>query len=230
VAGKTRDRSGCCRTLHPDLAGVGGAPPSSTPALRGERDRLSQEGGEGTSYLPLVLGCAIGLLAGLSVRPGAYAHRSPTEGGGDCAQFQFDVPAELAGAMANPVRTVVTLRERAVMDVVSPSRQALTVALHRAGHVQGTAGPKSGGPLPGSHAGLLSAAVPRDGVYRVSVAAPLWMKVFEGQTRVHSQAFEMQTGCDRTFKSFTYRLRAGVTYWIELSSDQQEITLAITPE
>ncbi|MFM8551019.1 MAG: hypothetical protein ACKOCD_01700 [Nitrospiraceae bacterium] len=181
----------------------------------------------------MVLCCAIGLLAGLSARPDAYAHRSLSEGGGDCSQFQFDVPADLAGAMANPARTVVTLRERTVTDIVSPSKQALTVVLHRAGHVHGTAGSmsaKSEGMLSGAHAGLLSVAVPQDGAYRVSVAAPLWIKVFEGQTRVHSQTFEIQMGCDRTFKSFTYRLRAGMTYWVELSSDQREIILAITPE
>ncbi|MDE3225932.1 MAG: hypothetical protein KGN30_11025 [Nitrospirota bacterium] len=182
------------------------------------------------SHVQSVLCCVIGLLAGFSVRPDAYAHRSPSDAGGECSQFQFDMPADVAGAMANPARTVVTLRERDVMALVSPSGQALKVALHRAGHVHGASGPTAGGRLPGSYAGLLSVAVPQDGDYRVSVAASLWLKVFEGRTRVSSRAFDVQMGCGRTFKSFTYRLRAGVTYWIELSSDQQELILAMTPE
>lgn len=53
-------------------------------------------------------------------------------GGEDCERFQFDVPAELAGAMANPVRTVVTLRERACVTYwieLSSDQQAITLAI-----------------------------------------------------------------------------------------------------
>lgn len=171
----------------------------------------------------------LGVVAGLGFGLDGHAHRVPSDRE-DCSQFQFDMPRQVAEAMANPARKVTTGQDRNAKNLLQPSSQALTVALHRAGRVEGAAKADPGVSLPGAYSGLLPVTVPRDGLYRVSATAPLWLKVFTGQTRVRSDRFELQTGCDRTFKSFTYRLRAGASYWVELSSDQREIILAITPE
>lgn len=132
--------------------------------------------------------------------------------------------------MEGPALTLAALADRGAMASLSPALQALSVVLHPAERVHIPVVPKSGGEPQEAYAGLLVFSVPKDGAYRISSNSPILFKVVGSRGTVGSHAFEIRSGCGKIFKSFTFQLQAGATYWLELAANIREAKVVISPE
>jgi len=86
-------------------------------------------------------------------------------------------------------------------------------------------------PKPDSFGGIPDFEVPKDGLYRVSAGAPVWIDVVETATgqNVQSPSFEMQTKSDIR-KCVVFQLRTGVQYTLQISgSKTAAASVLITP-
>lgn len=71
-----------------------------------------------------------------------------------------------------------------------------------------------------TYAGLVALKVPTDGIYRISAGEKVWFDLINANTRkrVESTQFEMQTRCNKIFKTVTFALQADKTYYLQISS------------
>jgi hypothetical protein len=86
-------------------------------------------------------------------------------------------------------------------------------------------------PKPDSFGGLPAFQVPKDGLFRVSAGAPVWIDIVETDTgrNIPSSGFEMQANSDLR-KCVAYPLRAGVRYTLQISGSKgASASLLITP-
>ena len=105
------------------------------------------------------------------------------------------------------------------------------MTLHPAERVSLPAKPAEGPEATASFAGLVPISVPRDGVYRISVSTHLWFELLNGDTKLQRIRLEPRLHCGAVQKSLGFPLKAGVTYWLQLSgSKTQEVHVVITAE
>lgn len=146
----------------------------------------------------------------------AEASRPLEEMRGGCDNYAWDVRSELA-AMDRPTTSLTAGQDRAAAAAISIGARAYEVRLIRLEQVIRLTEPHSRRQSAGHYAGLLTFTVPHDGVYRISVAGPIWLEVVSETGPVVSQSFEMQTGCPKIFKSVAFTLHAAGRYWLQLS-------------
>ena len=71
----------------------------------------------------------------------------------------------------------------------------------------------------GSKAGVFKLAVSEAGTYRISLGGKMWVDLVDAQGKVvPSDRFEMQTKCESIFKVVEYKLAAGGSYTVQISS------------
>jgi molybdate transport system substrate-binding protein len=147
----------------------------------------------------------------------------------ECATLSSNSAAVIA-AMAKPGRKVSAQAARGPAAAVTPATERFDVTLHPLEHVSLPAKPAEPEPA-SSFAGLLPVSVPRDGVYRISLSTHLWLEVLDGETTLQRIRLEPRLHCGTVQKSLGYPLKAGVTYWLQLSGNTtQEVHVVITAE
>ncbi len=149
----------------------------------------------------------------------------------ECATLPQDLKAVVA-AMDASGEKLDALVKRGEMTVLSPALQRLDVALHPTDHVSLTAMPKTEKKAEGqTFAGLLAFSVPRDGDYRVSADTTVWIDVLDGDRALERTKLNRRMQCGHVHKSLGFTLKAGVTYWLQLSGSRgQEARVLITSE
>jgi hypothetical protein len=157
--------------------------------------------------------------------------RPMNEMSGGCANYEWDMRNEFAliAADAEPAKTY-SKGEPQAPNV--PINKKLAVTLFPTSQVNFVVEPERRGKKAEEFAGLARLVVPKDGTYRVSTVIPLWVEIASGAgERVRSNKFEMQSKCEKIFKSAAFPLRAGTPYWLQLSaSGERETFILITPE
>lgn len=149
----------------------------------------------------------------------------------ECAKLPADLKAVVA-AMDGQGRKMQALANRAEMSPLAPALQRLDVVLHPTDRVALAATPKTEkkGEWP-TFAGLLALSVPRDGDYRVSADTTVWIDVLDGDRALERTKLNRRMQCGHVHKSLGFSLKAGVTYWLQLSGNKaQEVRVLITAE
>ena len=160
--------------------------------------------------------------------PAQLAQHPP--GHDECANLPSNLTAVIA-AMAKPGTKVAALAAREPMAALLPAAERFEVALHPAERVSLPVKPAEGPETAASFAGLLPISVSRDGLYRISVSTHLWLEVLSGDARLQRVRLEPRLHCGTVQKSLGFPLKAGGTYWLQLSGNKtREVSLVITPE
>jgi hypothetical protein len=150
---------------------------------------------------------------------------------GGCDNYQWDMQREFA-LIAVEAERVKTYSKGETQAPNIPLNKKLAVTLFPTGQVSFVVEPERKGKKAEEFAGLTRLAVPKDATYRVSTVIPVWIEIAsESGERVRSNKFEMQSKCEKIFKSAAFPLRADTPYWLQMSaSRERETFILITPE
>lgn len=175
--------------------------------------------------------CLVALLLSVPVLASGQADHPHQADAAECAKLPAELKAVVA-AMDGPGKKLDALMKRGEMAALSPVLQRLDVTLHPTEHVSLMATPKSEKKAEGpTFAGLLAFSVPRDGEYRVSVDSALWIDVLDGDKVLERTKLNRRMQCGRVHKSLGFALKAGVNYWLQLSSSKvPEVRVVLTSE
>jgi len=84
-----------------------------------------------------------------------------------------------------------------------------------------------------SYGGVFYFQVPKSGKFRISAGSKVWSDVVEVDTNkiIEAAEFEMQTGCDRIFKTVIFDLTAKTKYALQVNSSvKPAVDFLITAE
>jgi hypothetical protein len=143
---------------------------------------------------------------------------------GGCDAYRWDMSRELALAVA-PGEEVRVYNAAAANAEAAPLNKRLNVELFPTSSVRFVVEPEKRGKRADEFAGLLRFVVPEDGNYRVSTGSAVWVEIASADgKRVRAPTFEMQSSCDKVFKSAAFPLRANVAYWLQMSASKTQET------
>ncbi len=141
---------------------------------------------------------------------------------GDCANFAWPMAKEFAAWALSGDRVAAAKSSAAAIPSI-PVGVRRDIELLPHAEVQFAAPPQQDRGGPDKFSGLVRIQVERPGLYRVSAGNGLWLDLVEGGKVVPSAAFEMQTGCDRIFKSVAYRLDKPGLLLLQLSGSPTKL-------
>ena len=175
--------------------------------------------------------CLVIVLLGMPALAWAQEQHRHQPDPAECRKLTPDLKAVVT-TMEGPGRKVQAQANRAEINPLSPVLERLDVVLHPADQVSLIAAPKSEKKPEGqTFAGLLAFSVPQDGDYRVSSDTALWIDVLDGGKALERTKLNRRMPCGRVHKSLGFSLRAGLTYWLQLSGNQkQEVHVIITSD
>ena len=150
---------------------------------------------------------------------------------GGCENYQWDMRQEFALAEAPSIDVPVYSAADAGVGP-APVAAKLRVRLLPTDTVRFLVEPERRGKKSEEFAGLVRFSVPVAGTYRVSTMTPVWLEVTSSKAkRIQSNKFEMQSQCAKVHKSAAFPLRAGESYWLQMSASRtSEAHIIITPE
>ena len=90
---------------------------------------------------------------------------------------------------------------------------------------------KQSGKVESLFGGFVRLTVPRDGLYRISADAPIWINVIDGNHPIERVRIAPRLRCGRIHKSLGFPLQREKSYWLELSgSTAPDVAILITEE
>jgi hypothetical protein len=142
-----------------------------------------------------------------------------------CDKFKWPLDKErtmLASAATLPASGAVT--------VTAPLASAFKLGLFPADAAK-LPMPPTRAPKPGTNAGAVTIpALPKDGIYRITLSEGAWIDVFQDNKEVKSVAFSGATGCADVRKSVKFDLDAK-PFVIEISgTGASSVSFVITPD
>ena len=79
--------------------------------------------------------------------------------------------------------------------------------------------------------GFVRLTVPKDGMYRISADATIWIEVIDGEKPIERVRIAPRLRCGRIHKSLGFPLKREKSYWLELSgSTRPDVAVLITEE
>ena len=94
-----------------------------------------------------------------------------------------------------------------------------------------TGNAKQGENAKGLFGGFIQLTVPKDGLYRISADAPIWINVIDGNHPIERVRAVPRLRCGRIHKSLGFSLQREKSYWLELSgSTRPDVALLVTEE
>lgn len=140
-----------------------------------------------------------------------------------CAAFKWPLDRERA-LLANPTQAASGAE-------ISASGAAVTVALLPLANANLPLAPTRTPKYPNSYAGFLrAAALPKAGIYRVTLSHGAWIDVVQDGRTLRSVGFTGSKGCDGVAKSVKFDL-AAAPFVIEVSgTSAHNVGLVITPD
>jgi hypothetical protein len=97
-------------------------------------------------------------------------------------------------------------------------------------------GAMAGGTKPSENAvnlfgGFVRLTVPKDGMYRISADAPIWIEVIDRGKPIERVRTIPRLRCGRIHKSLGFPLKRDRSYWLEISgSKRPDVAMLITEE
>ncbi len=114
---------------------------------------------------------------------------------------------------------------------VEPGIHKLEVALRPLSEVELVGKVKQSEKVESLFGGFIHLTVPKDGVYRISTDAPIWINVIDGNQPIERVRTIPRLRCGRIHKSLGFPLQREKSYWLELSaSPRPDVALLVTEE
>lgn len=142
----------------------------------------------------------------------AEMSRPMSEMHGGCKDFKLNLTNELKAWQEPAVKAQAEI----------PNGKKAELALLKQEKVTFLKAPGKSFPVKGeSFGGVFPFQVQKAGKYRISAGSKIWFDVVEVSTKkfVDASEFEMQTGCDKIFKTVVFELAANTKYALQLSSN-----------
>lgn len=174
---------------------------------------------------------SIALIAASIIACSSQQKRPMNEMAGDCGDYQWHMQRELALADGEAFPALVYLEADDTAAPLELNRK-LAVRLFPTNAVRFVVEPEKRGKKAEDFAGIAKVRVPQDGTYRFSTVIPYWVEIvtLDGK-RVKSNKFEMQSKCEKVFKSAAFPLKANTDYWLQMSASRaKETAIIITKE
>ena len=90
---------------------------------------------------------------------------------------------------------------------------------------------KQSGKVESLFGGFIRLTIPKDGLYRISADAPVWINVIDGNHPIERVRVAPRLHCGRIHKSLGFPLQREKSYWLELSgSTRSDVALLVTEE
>ena len=90
---------------------------------------------------------------------------------------------------------------------------------------------KQSGKVESLFGGFVRLTVLKDGLYRISADAPIWINVIDGNQLIERVRIAPRLRCGRIHKSLGFPLQREKSYWMELSaSTRSDVALLVTEE
>jgi len=142
-----------------------------------------------------------------------------------CDKFKWPLDKE-RDMLANPA----ALPASGAVTVTAPLASAFKLGLFPADAAK-LPMPPTRAPKPGTNAGAVSIpALPKSGIYRITLSEGAWIDVFQDNKDVKSVAFSGATGCAGVRKSVKFELDAK-PFIIEISgTGARSVSFVITPD
>ena len=174
-----------------------------------------------------------------------HTHSSTTAD--DCAKLSPELQAVVA-AMDGPGSTIEALPKPESAPAVEPGIHKLEVALRPLSRVElvgkeslsrQTLRPegamvektKPEEKVENLFGGFVRLTVPKNGLYRISADAPLWIEVIDGEKPIERVRTVPRLRCGRIHKSLGFPLERERSYWLEMSgSKRPDVDVLITEE
>jgi len=196
--------------------------------------------------MKLVLFTSCLLLAPMTVSAEMDHTHSPATAE-DCTKLSPDLQAVVA-AMYGPGLKIEALPRPESSLAVEPGIHKLEVALRplsgvglvgkenlsrqslrREGAMAGETKPSQN--VESLFGGFVRLTVPKDGMYRISTDAPIWIEVIDGEKPIERVKIIPRLHCGRIHKSLGFPLKRERSYWLEMSgSKRSHVTVLFTEE
>ena len=165
----------------------------------------------------------------------------------DCAKLSPELQAVVA-AMDGPGSRIEALPKPESSPAVEPGIHKLEVALRPLSEVElvGKENPSrtgakredamAGNTKPSENVenlfgGFIRLTVPKDGMYRISADATIWIEVIDGEKPIERVRIAPRLRCGRIHKSLGFPLKREKSYWLELSgSTRPDVAVLMTEE
>ena len=170
---------------------------------------------------------SIALIAASMIACSSQQKNSMSEMAGDCGDYQWNMQRELAIADGEAIPAPVYIEPN---DAAAPLEldRKLGLALFPTNDVRFIVEPERRGKKADEFAGIAKVRVPQNGTYRFSTMIPYWVEIVTADgKRVKSNKFEMQSKCEKVFKSAAFPLTANTEYWLQMSASRAKDTAII---
>jgi hypothetical protein len=165
----------------------------------------------------------------------------------DCAKLSPALQAVI-GAMDGEGMRIEAMPNPESTPAVEPGSHKLEVALRPLSEVELVgkenlsqetrqrddviaANTKQSGKVESLFGGIIRLTVPKDGLYRISADAPIWINVIDGNQPIERVRIAPRLRCGRIHKSLGFPLQREKSYWLELSgSTRPDVALLVTEE
>ena len=165
----------------------------------------------------------------------------------DCAKLSPELQALIGAMDGEGVRIEAVPKPESTL-AVEPGIHKLEVALRPLSEVElvgkenlspetrqrddvMTANTKQSGKVKSLFGGFIRLIIPKDGLYRISADAPIWIHVIDGNQPIERVRIAPRLRCGRIHKSLGFPLQREKSYWLELSgSTRPDVALLVTEE
>ncbi len=135
------------------------------------------------------------------------------------------------GAMDEEGLKIEAMPKPESIPAVEPGIQKLEVVLRPMLEVELVGKEKQSEKVENLFGGFIRLTVPKDGEYRISADAPIWINVMDGNQPIERVRTVPRLRCGRIHKSLGFPLQRERSYWVEMSgSKRADVGLLITEE
>lgn len=148
----------------------------------------------------------------------------------DCAKLSPALQAVLRAMDGEGVR-IETVTKPESIPAVEPGIHKLEAALRPLSEVELVGKGKQSEKVESLFGGFIRLTVPKDGVYRISTDAPIWINVIDGNQPIERVRIVPRLHCGRIHKSLGFPLKQERSYWLEISgSKRPDVAVLIAKE
>jgi len=140
---------------------------------------------------------------------------------GDCANFGTDLTREFA-LWGQPPLSIDVRPQETEGSAPLPAKRRIALRLVPNDAIRFAVPPGENRGAPDRFGGTVQLAPLSAGLWRVSASNGAWLDITTDRSLLDAPSFEMQTKCDRIFKSVTYRVTDGHRLFLQVNGSRTE--------
>jgi hypothetical protein len=169
---------------------------------------------------------------------GQTDHTHSSSSAEDCAKLSPALQAVIEAMDGEGLRIEAVPKPESAL-AVEPGIHKLEVALRPLSEIElvgkenlsPAANTKQSGKVESLFGGFIRLTIPKDGLYRISADAPIWINVIDGNHPIERVRIAPRLRCGRIHKSLGFPLQREKSYWLELSgSIGPDVAVVISEE